>query len=321
MLKKCLLLFSSFLFFTFSNCGSDEMPTDMTVDTGKLTLRSILREDFRIDDRYTCNGANESPPYSWSDSYSTTQSYVLIISNGKSGTDRQIYWLLSDISASVTSFSIGETPAGAVVGSNSFGGNTYTGPCPVAEAGKQDFIAQLFALDKTLGLSATANEQALLTAMEGAILAESTVQTYFSAFSINSNNFSIGEKIPVVHTCDGSHTNPHLNWEKGVPAATAYALHFFDDNALGYVHWLLSDITTTTIAEGISPAGAVKGANNRGINNYFGPCPQGASHTYYFRLYALDEPLGLAEGFSILDFKSALEGHVLDQTDFYGVYE
>jgi phosphatidylethanolamine-binding protein (PEBP) family uncharacterized protein len=44
-------------------------------------------------------------------------------------------------------------------------------------------------------------------------------------------------------------------------------------------------------------------------------------HHYHFRVYALDLPsAGLSGDFTLGDFESALEGHILDQGEIVGTY-
>ena len=57
---------------------------------------------------------------------------------------------------------------------------------------------------------------------------------------------------------------------------------------------------------------------------YDGPCPpwnDEMMHKYYFRLYALDvESLDLDGSFTAEDAYKAMEGHVIDETEYWGTY-
>jgi Raf kinase inhibitor-like YbhB/YbcL family protein len=49
---------------------------------------------------------------------------------------------------------------------------------------------------------------------------------------------------------------------------------------------------------------------------YHGPCPPpGSPHRYSFRLYALDEKLGLAPEATKEELTKAMQGHVLAQAE------
>lgn len=320
-MKNLKCLFFLIPLFLFSNCNKEDDTTPPTPVTGNLSMTSELSLEFRLEDKYTCNGNNISPQISWSDSYTTTQSYVVIASNGLSGNERKIYWLLSDISNTVKKINDGQTPSGAVVGQNSFGTNAYSGPCPNPGSGEQEFVIQLFALDKKLNLDENATESEILAAMDGSVLKERDLRFFYSPFTISSDDFEHGGAIPEAHTCYGTHKLPHLKWESGKSGAVSYAIHMFDVSANNFIHLLVCDITVSEILNEI-PSSAVLGMNDQNEAGYFGPCPgaSSSSHLYYFRLYALNKKLNLSEGFSIAEFEQAIANSVIDRTDFYGEY-
>lgn len=131
---------------------------------------------------------------------------------------------------------------------------------------------------------------------------------------LRSPAFSEGESIPPKYTCDGSDVSPPLQIS-GVPDGTAaLALVMDDPDAPGgtFDHWLVWNIPpeTAETAEGTEPDG-VQGRTDFGKLGYGGPCPPGGSHTYRFKLYALDEQLDLAEGARKKDLQNAMQQHVL----------
>jgi Raf kinase inhibitor-like YbhB/YbcL family protein len=99
----------------------------------------------------------------------------------------------------------------------------------------------------------------------------------------------------------GTGVSPELAWS-GVPAgATNLALVVTDQTADGFVHLIATGIdpTATGVGEGLAPAGAVLGKNGFGAIGWGGPCPPVGSgeHEYLVELYALDQDLGLTDGF------------------------
>jgi Raf kinase inhibitor-like YbhB/YbcL family protein len=90
----------------------------------------------------------------------------------------------------------------------------------------------------------------------------------------------------------------------------------------------LYDIPPTfqELAEGVSrggelPWGGVQGRNSFGDVQYGGPCPPfGSTHHYYFRLYALDEPLNLPPGATRQQVLDRMQGHIVDRTELLGLY-
>jgi Raf kinase inhibitor-like YbhB/YbcL family protein len=64
-----------------------------------------------------------------------------------------------------------------------------------------------------------------------------------------------------------------------------------------YVHWVVTGIppSTTEIADGALPPGALVRANSEGKAAYLGPCPPAGTgvHHYRFQLYALGQDIGV----------------------------
>ncbi len=115
----------------------------------------------------------------------------------------------------------------------------------------------------------------------------------------------------------------------GAPEGTAaFAVYMDDPDAkpiAGYnwVHWMAANIKKTEIPEDFSRqagANAVQGKNDFDMTGYGGPMPPDKDHTYVVKIYALDAPLDLKEGFSKEDFAKALEGHILAEAALRGVY-
>ena len=114
------------------------------------------------------------------------------------------------------------------------------------------------------------------------------------------------------------------------PSAKSLALIVKDPDAPSgdFVHWVIFDIPTSvsSMSEGIPPAaktvfGATQGQNGRGETGYTGPCPPpGKDHHYHFRLYALDKSLGLTSDADAAQVESAMQGHILAQTDLVGIF-
>jgi Raf kinase inhibitor-like YbhB/YbcL family protein len=78
---------------------------------------------------------------------------------------------------------------------------------------------------------------------------------------------------------------------------------------------------TEQIKEDSVPEGAIQGKNDFKKNNYGGPCPPTRPHRYVLILYALDVRLDLSPESSAADFGKAIEGHVIAQAQWAGVYK
>ncbi|GGY76909.1 UPF0098 protein [Cellvibrio zantedeschiae] len=122
------------------------------------------------------------------------------------------------------------------------------------------------------------------------------------SFTLTSNSFVSGDKIPIKYSCFGPQTSPHLKWEVSSPDIKSFVLIMEDYDAIAlvghpYVHWDIFNIPAYTreIAEGATlramPAGSVEGVNDDGTRQYAGPCPPEGTgtHHYFFALYALNK--------------------------------
>lgn len=154
-------------------------------------------------------------------------------------------------------------------------------------------------------------------------------------FRLMSPAFRHGEMIPALYTCEGKDPSPELNWT-GVPAGTkSFALIMDDPDApMGlWVHWVLYDIMgdlsglsgnlpkTERVLDG-AKHGASWGVDSFTRIGYGGPCPPpGKPHRYFFKLYALNEMLGLPPRVTTVELARAMEGHILGRAELIGLFE
>ena len=147
---------------------------------------------------------------------------------------------------------------------------------------------------------------------------------------VTSPAFENEQPIPSRYTCDGQDISPPLDWGAGPMGTESYALIMDDPDAPGgtWVHWIAWNIKGTKLPEdeatqdmAESPLGQIRhGTNSWERIGYGGPCPPGGSHRYFFKLYALDTDLSLAEGTSKVEVVEAMEGHVLAEATLMGRY-
>ena len=139
---------------------------------------------------------------------------------------------------------------------------------------------------------------------------------------LTSPAFHHNAVIPRKYTCQGEDINPPFSIT-GLPPNTAALVLINDDPdaPMGtWDHWLVYDIKPgDSIAEDSVPGH--QGTNSWGRNDYGGPCPPSGTHRYFFKLYALDKPLGLPQGARKKDIEKAMHGHVLDEAQLIGLYE
>jgi hypothetical protein len=149
-----------------------------------LTISSPAFEDGgEIPTRFTCEGADVSPPLTFAGVPPEARSLVLIVDDPdapdpKAPKMTYVHWVLVDIPPDTSAFPEGiETlPEGTKEGMNDWKRTGYGGPCP--PIGRHRYFFKLYALDTTLELT-SATKAAVLSAMEGHVLAEAQfVGTY-----------------------------------------------------------------------------------------------------------------------------------------------
>ena len=150
------------------------------------------------------------------------------------------------------------------------------------------------------------------------------------AITVTSPVFQEAGMIPSKYTCDGENVSPQLKWE-GIPEGTkSLALINDDPDApMGtWVHWVMWNIPADLrgLPENIPPEKELPNGSKQGLNDfkrhgYGGPCPPSGTHRYYFKIYALDSELDLANTATKKDLLNAMEGHILAECQLMGKYE
>ena len=164
-----------------------------------------------------------------------------------------------------------------------------------------------------------------------------------STLVLKTSAFKDKEYIPAKYGCDIPQAqatpmiSPPLEWSNAPKGTVTFALimhdmgpdpkRVLDPNKLDVTHWVLFDIpaATSSLPEGIRPdtavEGGVQGANVHDVNGYQAPCPRGVGpHYYVFDLYALDAKLNLSPGVSRVDLLKAMQGHIIAQSTYTGLY-
>jgi len=129
---------------------------------------------------YTCEGADQSPPLSWSGVPAQAKSLVLIIDDPDAPDPDHpkmtwVHWLLYNIPpnsmglASAKSGAV-DLPPGTLSGLNDAQETTYHGPCP--PIGRHRYFLKLYALDTVLPDLHLPIKSTLEKAMQGHIIAQ-----------------------------------------------------------------------------------------------------------------------------------------------------
>jgi len=139
---------------------------------------------------------------------------------------------------------------------------------------------------------------------------------------LTSPEFANNSSIPSRFTCKGENINPALEIHDVPTGTQSLALIMDDPDApMGtWVHWVVFDIPVISKIDENSIPGK-QGRNNFGRKDYGGPCPPSGTHRYFFKLYALDKMLGLAEDISKGALEKATQAHILEKAELIGLYK
>lgn len=130
----------------------------------KLTSPAF-KQGGAIPAKFTCDGADVSPPLEIADVPESTKSLVLIVDDPDARSSTWLHWLVYNITPLSR---ISEGDVRGKQGMNDFGRKDYGGPCP--PSGRHRYFFRLYALDSTLDLKEGASRKNVEKAMEGHVL-------------------------------------------------------------------------------------------------------------------------------------------------------
>lgn len=145
---------------------------------GAMSITSpAFANNGSIPQKYTCNGANVTPPLDFTNVPQTAHSLALEVTDPDAPGGTFTHWLVWNIPSTVTRFKEDDVPAGVIQGLNGFGKNNYGSPCP--PSGVHHYVFDLYALDNTLGLPASKGREDFENAIKGHVVAQAKlVGTY-----------------------------------------------------------------------------------------------------------------------------------------------
>ena len=130
---------------------------------------SAFQQGGNIPSKFSCDGANTSPPLQISDVPPETKSVVLIVDDPDAPSGLFTHWAVWNISPQTSTIAEGNAPK-EVHGTNDFGKSGYGGPCP--PSGTHRYYFRIFALDRELDLPSGAKRSQLDAAMKGHVIAQ-----------------------------------------------------------------------------------------------------------------------------------------------------
>lgn len=185
MFKACI---SSFLLviLSFAGCSKEGKQEEKVVSEQKggakmATIQitsSAFKEGELMPSKYTCDGADISPPLEWSGVPENAKSIAIICDDPDAPMGTWVHWVIYDIPPSVKSLPEGVPKErtlqnGAKQGKNDFGDIGYGGPCP--PSGTHRYFFKIYALDVQLNLPPGVTKKDVEKAMAGHIVASGQI--------------------------------------------------------------------------------------------------------------------------------------------------
>ena len=121
-----------------------------------------------IPGRFTCAGANVSPPLAWTAGPRGTRSFALRLDDPDAPGGTFTHWTLWGLEASARMLPAHVSSASQ--GRNSFGEIGYGGPCP-PQGPRHHYVFRVYALDRRLDLRRGASLAQFAAALRGHVLA------------------------------------------------------------------------------------------------------------------------------------------------------
>jgi Raf kinase inhibitor-like YbhB/YbcL family protein len=182
--QRALLVLMALMLFGFVLMDANILHAQASVT---LTLRSrVFDNGDTIPSKYTCVGADISPPLTWVGVPKTARSLVLIVDDPDAPDPRApkktwVHWVLYNIPANISGLPEGmqsaKLPPGTKEGLNDWKQTGYGGPCP--PIGRHRYFHKLYALDTVLEGMNTPTKTRIEAAMKGHVIAQTElVGTY-----------------------------------------------------------------------------------------------------------------------------------------------
>ena len=167
-------------------CGSGGEPSlsEEGLDSDLTLTSTAFANGDPIPQRYTCDGADVSPPLAWSGAPAGTETFALVVDDPDAPVGTWVHWVLFNIPADQRG--LGEDlPAGrrledgSIHGTNGWGNLGYGGPCPPTGS-THEYAFKLYALETTLDLQPGAKKRAVTSAMDGHVLGRAALNGTYS---------------------------------------------------------------------------------------------------------------------------------------------
>ena len=151
-------------------CGSRDR------NRGMALTSTAFAPGGAIPERNSCDGANLSPPLTWTEAPSRTRSFAVVCDDPDAS--NFTHWVLFNVPDTADSLAeglrAGHLPGAATEGANDFGAVGWGGPCP--PFGEHRYAFRLYALDVAKLNLVSPTRQQLEAAIRHHVLAEAHLE-------------------------------------------------------------------------------------------------------------------------------------------------
>src|SRR6267378_3425141 len=127
-------------------------PSSATGGKKMKITSSAFQQGANIPSKFSCDGADTSPPLQIQEIPPAAKSLVLIVDDPDAPSGLFTHWIVWNIEPATAQIDENNSPVGAMKGTNDFGKSGYGGPCP--PSGTHRYFFKLIALDQKLSLKA-----------------------------------------------------------------------------------------------------------------------------------------------------------------------
>ena len=133
-----------------------------------------IKEEERIERRYSCEGDDISPSLAWSEIPEGTKSFALVMEDPDAPGGTFIHWLIYNIGKDSTVLQENipktrDTSQGYSQGTNSFGRIGYNGPCP-PRGSVHRYYFTIYAISTDQKIKPAVRKDELMRSIEGKII-------------------------------------------------------------------------------------------------------------------------------------------------------
>jgi Raf kinase inhibitor-like YbhB/YbcL family protein len=165
-----------------AGCGGGETvkgPPPSAPEKIRLTSPAI-RAGAPIPKRFTCDGAETSPPLRWAGVPGASKELALLVEDPDAPGGTFVHWVVLRLRPSLRGVAEGRVPGGAIQAIQSFGDKGYGGPCPPKGDKPHRYVFTLYALDRALDLDHDAAPGEVRSAIRGAAIARGTLRATYA---------------------------------------------------------------------------------------------------------------------------------------------